>query len=96
MGDVRGGAAVIDPNTTNGTPGLAQVTYGVLKDPSESNGVEVLPQSSGGVLVVAQGKMDGWSLWRTKDTSASRVVGDTILVQVRYALSREGLFDADR
>lgn len=72
-----------------GTPGQAMVTFGVLRSPRESDGVEVLPQASGGVLIVARGKMDGWSLWKTSD----RLTNDTVLKLVKYALSREGLFD---
>lgn len=80
---------MIDEGSTNGTPGVAHVTFGVLRSPKESDGVEVLPQANGGSLVVARGKMDGWSLWRTTE----RLTNDTVLRQVKYALSREGLFD---
>lgn len=79
---------MIDPATSMGTPGQAKSSFKTLKE--DMHAVDVLPQASG-CLVVAQGKMDGWSLWRT---SMARVVGETELFQVKYALSREGLFDA--
>ena len=82
---------MIDPETTNGTPGVAHVTFGVLRSPRESDGVEVIQQANGGALVVARGKMDGWSLWKSP---VFPVKADTVLRQSRYALSREGLFDA--
>ena len=82
---------MIDPATSMGTPGQAMATFGVLRSPKESHSVEVVKQGPGGCLVVMQGKMDGWSLWRC---DAERVTNDTVLKQVKYATSREELFDA--
>lgn len=82
---------MIDPATVNGTPGRAHVTFGVLKAPDESRHVEVIPLATGGAHVVAKGLMDGWSLW---SSSVFPVKNDTVLRQIKYALSREGLFDA--
>lgn len=83
---------MIDPETLlQGKPGDAKATFKVLRDPSESRSLEVLPDAEGGARVVVQHCMDGWGLWRSP---VFPVKQETVLTRVRYALSREGLFDA--
>lgn len=83
---------MIDPETLlQGTEGEAMASLDVLRSPKESWSVEVMPRAAGGTQAIVRHRMDGWGLWITTDAATN---SKSVFRRVRYALSREGLFDA--
>ena len=82
---------MIDPETLlQGTEGDALASLDVLRLPRESWSVEVTPRAAGGTQAIVRHRMDGWGLWVTTEAGVN---GKSVFRRVRYALSREGLFD---
>ena len=82
---------MIDPATLlQGTEGDALCALKHLREKRESRSIELSPHPSGGTQAVVQHLMDGWGLWLASTATPN---GDTMFRRVKYALSREGLFD---